>query len=241
MGRARGMMMSVSSIKSATAAIALAVGLAMVLAIGLALTPAFAQSQLSSLHPSPVDPALRGTQAPQGVHAPVGNETSVPLGWIEFCARVENVADCAVPAMAPLEVSMNRKAWRTVERINQSVNASIIPVSDMEQYGVEEKWAYPDSGKGDCEDYVLLKRRMLIRAGFPRQSLLITVVRDLQDEGHAVLTLRTTKGDFILDNKRDKIVNWDETGYRFIKRQSLADPNIWVDLRVAPALAASQR
>lgn len=226
------MTMSVFNIKPTMAALLLLLG---------AAAPAHAQSGLSSLHPTPTGPVLRGPQEPQGLHAPVGNETSIPLGWVEFCALVENVADCAVSALPAREVSMTRKNWRTVERVNQSVNASIIPVSDQDQYGVEEKWAYPDSGKGDCEDYVLLKRRMLIAAGFPRQALLITVVRDLQDEGHAVLTLRTTKGDFILDNKRDKILAWNETGYRFIKRQSLADPNIWVDQRVSPALAASQR
>jgi len=27
---------------------------------------------------------------------------------------------------------------------------------------------------GDCEDYVLLKRKMLIDAGWPREALLIT-------------------------------------------------------------------
>src|SRR6185437_5066626 len=87
-----------------------------------------------------------------------------------------------------------------------------------------------DDGKGDCEDYVLLKRRMLIEAGWPREALLITVVRDRKDEGHAVLTVKTDKGDFILDNQAENIVRWYETGYRFVKRQSQSDPNVWVGL-----------
>ena len=44
------------------------------------------------------------------------------------------------------------------------VNDSIAPVTDLEHWGVVEKWSYPDDGYGDCEDYVLLKRRMLIQA-----------------------------------------------------------------------------
>ena len=57
----------------------------------------------------------------------------------------------------------------------------------------------PDDGYGDCEDYVLLKRRMLIQSGWPREALLVTVVRNERDEGHAVLTVTSDKGDYILD------------------------------------------
>ena len=57
-----------------------------------------------------------------------------------------------------------------------------------------EKWSYPDDGYGDCEDYVLLKRRLLAARGFPESTLLITVVRDENNEGHAVLTVRTDRG-----------------------------------------------
>ncbi|WP_239507684.1 transglutaminase-like cysteine peptidase, partial [Enterobacter hormaechei] len=82
-------------------------------------------------------------------------------------------------------------------RINSHVNAAIEPVTDMEQYGVEEVWTYPISGRGDCEDYVLLKKQMLIRAGLPASALLITVVRDRKGDGHAILTVKTDRGDYI--------------------------------------------
>jgi len=98
---------------------------------------------------------------------------------------------------------------------------------------VVERWSYPDDGYGDCEDYVLLKRRMLIQSGWPQGGLLVTVVRDT-DEGHAVLTVTTDNGDYILDNKRDEILLWSETGYRFIKRQSQYNPNVWVSLGEQP-------
>ena len=106
-----------------------------------------------------------------------------------------------------------------------------------------ERWNYPDDGYGDCEDYVLLKRRMLMQAGWPRQALLITVVRDKRGDGHAVLTVKTDKGEFVLDNQNPEILLWSQTGYRFVKRQSQADPNTWITLgepRPAAATATSR-
>ena len=103
-------------------------------------------------------------------------------------------------------------------------------MTDMDHWGVIEKWSLPTDGYGDCEDYVLLKRKMLIDAGWPREALLITVVRDKKGEGHAVLTVKTDKGEFILDNQNENVVAWTETGYRFVKRQSQSDPNVWVSL-----------
>ncbi|MGN6571224.1 MAG: transglutaminase-like cysteine peptidase, partial [Pseudolabrys sp.] len=110
-------------------------------------------------------------------------------------------------------------------------------------WGVVERWNYPDDGYGDCEDYVLQKRKMLIKAGWPREALLITVVRDKNGDGHAVLTVKTNRGEFALDNQESKILAWDKTGYRFIKRQSQSDPNVWVSLgdpREAPALVSAR-
>jgi predicted transglutaminase-like cysteine proteinase len=84
---------------------------------------------------------------------------------------------------------------------------------------------------------------MLIQAGWPRQALLITVVRDNRGDGHAVLTVKTDKGEFILDNQNEEILLWSETSYRFVKRQSQTDPNVWValgDNRPAVATATSR-
>ena len=92
-----------------------------------------------------------------------------------------------------------------------------------------EHWGYP-AGAGDCEDYVLLKKRYLEGLGFPAESLLITVVLDEDGNGHAVLTARTDAGDFILDNRRDAIHRWSETRYQFLKRQSQNNPQIWMAL-----------
>ena len=103
-----------------------------------------------------------------------------------------------------------------------------------------ERWSYPDDGYGDCEDYALLKRRILIEAGWPREALLLTLVRGADGEGHTVLTVTTDKGDYVLDNQNENVVAWTETGYRFVKRQSQSDPNVWVSLGDSrPAVATA--
>ena len=158
----------------------------------------------------------------------VGPASRPPIGWVEFC--LDRPRDCLVTPSTPRSASLTGKSWRELVRINKSVNEQIKPLTDFDHWGVPEKWSYPDDGYGDCEDYVLLKRRMLMQAGWPREALLITVVRDRKGDGHAVLTVKTDKGELVLDNQQDDIVLWSETGYRFTKRQSQSDPNVWVEL-----------
>jgi predicted transglutaminase-like cysteine proteinase len=130
----------------------------------------------------------------------------------------------------------------TLVRVNKWVNQTIKPLTDLEHWGVGEHWSYPDDGYGDCEDYMLLKRRMLIQSGWPREAVLVTVVRNKKDEGHAVLTVATNKGDYILDNVTDDILLWSKTGYSFVKRQSESNPNEWVSLNgPQPVIATASR
>jgi predicted transglutaminase-like cysteine proteinase len=171
----------------------------------------------------------------------VGPSARAPIGWSEFCAQ--SPRECDGRPLEARDVVLSQKAWNDLVRINKWANGTIKPMTDMDHWGVVERWSYPDDGYGDCEDYVLLKRRMLMQAGWPRQALLITVVRDLKGEGHAVLTVKTDKGEFILDNQEDQILLWSETSYHFVKRQSQSDQNVWVSLgdnRPAWATAASR-
>ena len=70
-----------------------------------------------------------------------------------------------------------------------------------------------------------------MRKGMSLSNLLITVVRKPDGEGHAVLTVRTDKGDFVLDNLTDAVRQWDATGYRFLKRQATDHTGRWVTIR----------
>lgn len=175
------------------------------------------------------------------LYASLGDYTRSPIGWVEFCS--ENPADCQSRTTQARDIVMTQAAWKDLVRVNRWVNDNIKPITDMDHWGVIEKWSYPTDGYGDCEDYVLLKRKMLIDAGWPREALLITVVRDKKGEGHAVLTVKSDKGEFILDNQNEDIVAWTDTGYRFVKRQSQTDQNVWValgDTRPAVATASAR-
>ena len=170
---------------------------------------------------------LIGLNAPaqaagETLYASLGDTTRSPIGWVEFCA--DNPGDCRGRASQPRDIVMSQTAWRDLVRVNKWVNETVKPMTDMDHWGTIEKWSLPTDGYGDCEDYVLLKRKMLIDAGWPREALLITVVRDKKGEGHAVLTVKSDKGEFVLDNQNESVLAWTETGYRFVKRQSQSDP-----------------
>jgi predicted transglutaminase-like cysteine proteinase len=178
------------------------------------------------MHPFP---ATAGDERlTQLTHVPISKVTQPPVGWIDFCTR--QPTECAGATKKVRDFVITPKRWNDLAHVNKLVNAMIKPLTDLEHWGVVEHWSYPDDGYGDCEDYVLLKRRMLIQSGWPWEVLLITVVRGNKDEGHAVLTVNTDKGDYILDNQNEHILLWWETGYRFVKRQSRSDPNVWVSL-----------
>jgi predicted transglutaminase-like cysteine proteinase len=163
----------------------------------------------------------------ESTYAAVGPRTLVPYGWVDFCNRYD---ECDTPALPAMDVNLTPKSLKMIQRINTWVNTNITPKSDMEHWNVVDRWDYPTDGFGDCEDYALLKRKMLIDEGFPRQGLLLTVVRDSHGDGHAVLTVKTNHGEFVLDNLHDEIKPWTDTRYRFVKRQSQTDQNVWVDL-----------
>ncbi len=154
--------------------------------------------------------------------------TSQPIGHYRFCKQYPQ--ECNQRSRKSDPMTLTRKAWKQLIDINYSVNRAIKPLTDLEIHGVEEVWSYPEH-VGDCEDYVLLKRSLLMQAGFSPADLLITVVRQPDGSGHAVLTVRTDLGDYILDNMRDKVLLWSDTEYTFLKRQSSRHSGKWTKLK----------
>ena len=156
-----------------------------------------------------------------------GAVTSQPIGHYEFCETHRD--ECNVRSPNKPAPKVTEFGWNLVREINVAVNHEIEPMTDKELYGRDEVWAYPKDA-GDCEDYALLKRKRLMEKGFSASDLLITVVRKPDGEGHAVLTLRTDAGDFILDNLEDNIKIWTETSYHFLKRQAAFHSGRWVTI-----------
>lgn len=161
------------------------------------------------------------------VFAALGTVVKAPTGWQQFCK--ESPEECRPAAETPREITLTPDLLQQLFRINGYVNDRVKWVSDEELYGKSEHWAYP-LDRGDCEDIVLLKRRLLARAGWPLSTLLITTAEERNDDKgrHAVLTVRTDRGELILDNQTPEILFWHETNYRYLARQSTTDPNIWV-------------
>jgi predicted transglutaminase-like cysteine proteinase len=162
----------------------------------------------------------------------IGQRTSIPAGYIEFCRR--HAVECGIRSGNVPPVVLSGGMEDRLVSVTKLVNRSIKPASDLAVHGTMEFWSYPDGAGGDCEDYVLLKRRMLNLQGMSLSNLLITVVKKKDGEGHAVLTVKTDKGDYVLDNLNDELKLWSETGYRFIKRQSSKDTGRWVAILEHP-------
>ncbi len=183
-------------------------------------------------------PALAAFLAAAGVSLGIGSAdadylsmkvnglTNPPVGYVDFCRSFP--AECR-PQGANAAQFLTTERWGALNEVNVLVNKAVIPATDLDFYRAEEIWTLPAT-HGDCEDYVLLKRKWLVERGWPTGSLLVAVVFDEIGDGHAVLLARTDRGDFVLDNKTDEIRAWYDTAYRFVKRQSVRDPNRWVSL-----------
>jgi predicted transglutaminase-like cysteine proteinase len=189
------------------------------------------------------DPAPKeGTSARNPAYMRVYGPALPPYGYVRFCSAFP--AECKRGPLEDGRIAATTERLAELDAINRQVNATVKPATDLEIYGEVERWTLP-TDRGDCEDYALLKRHILMRKGWPASALLMTVVRDEKGEGHAILTARTSKGDYVLDNKTDELKLWSATPYAYVMRQSYIDPNVWLSLDPkqvhSPALLGGNR
>ncbi len=157
--------------------------------------------------------------------APTLGPTTIPIGHAQFC---KSHGDECGPNQHLTEImQLTDDRWEQLVSANNRMNSEIVPITDEDLYKVGELWTYPD-GYGDCEDIALAKRRELITGGWDPSTLLMTVVRERSGAGHAVLLVRTDRGDLILDNQDGNVRLWSETPYQFVKRQSQQNAGEWV-------------
>jgi predicted transglutaminase-like cysteine proteinase len=148
-------------------------------------------------------PALAGSKA--------------PLGYQLMCLKTPH--ECEGGGKSSVEASTELMV--TLKRVNSLVNSSITPRNDAGA----DVWS-ASSSSGDCEDYVLAKRRALIKSGLPASALRIAYVKTRGGVGHAILVVKTSKGEFVLDNLNRAIRPLSQTGYRIISISG-ADPKQW--------------
>ena len=208
-----------------------------VLACGCTTVPLSVGSIPSTPRASFIGPDA-SSYVPTAVALPATDDVAdIPPGYVSFCIRFAD--QCQATPNAPSSIPLTSTAWLTIKKVNANVNDAIWPEDDLRHYGRAEYWNIPTDGYGDCEDYALTKRKALIDQGFPQQALRIAVVDTPNNGRHAVLTVATDKGDFVLDNLREEIVSWNATGYTWIERQDPKRPMGWVSLRGADRMIAS--
>jgi len=202
--------------------------LATLIYVGLLSTGlcACADGALSSIQRPDSSPNF--ASQPGEVQTQTGRDASAPSGFLAYCDR--NPGECRIARGQPGQIAFTPDVWATLEKVNLAVNNAVRPLDDSEHYGVTEFWTVPVDGEGDCEDYVLAKRKMLILLGLAPPSLRITVAFNKRMERHAVLTVVTDHGDYVLDNLQDQILPPGELGYVWVERQDPASRTGWVAL-----------
>lgn len=147
--------------------------------------------------------------------------------WAAWCAAQPR--ECAADPLEPRAIPLTPSLRQLIQSVNLAVNRSVTAVTDQDQWGIADRWDYPVDGRGDCEDIQIEKRRLLAQAGIPFAAMRMAMVINPEGEGHAVLVVRTDKGDLVLDNRVNAVKPWYRTGYTWVKWETLQGPE-WVSL-----------
>jgi predicted transglutaminase-like cysteine proteinase len=152
-----------------------------------------------------------------------GGNALAPFSFVKFC--IDYPGEC-LSTRGPTRVTLTGSRMAELGSVNRAVNAAIVPTSDRSALRL---W-HLNAHYGDCNAFAVEKRHELLQRGWPAAALALTVVKTSWGEGHLVVTVRTDKGDLILDSLRSNVVAWERTGYDFIMRQSASNPQYWVEL-----------
>ena len=139
-----------------------------------------------------------------------------PLSMQFFCAK--NRSECAGGGSS--QVTMTPNLMAVLKQVNGHVNRSIRPERDT-----ADVWELNPTS-GDCEDYVLSKRSALIRQGVSAGALRIAYTHTRRGEPHAVLVVKTSQGDYVLDNLTNSVKTLRASGYN-IRSMSSPNPTRW--------------
>jgi predicted transglutaminase-like cysteine proteinase len=159
-----------------------------------------------------------------------------PFQHVRFCQRYPS--DCKSNPAEIDRIELNAGNSELLKRVNRDVNATII--STVKSYGAElaDGWTIAPS-MGDCNDYAVTKRHVLLQRGLPAKALRLSAVKTGSGIGHLVLVVVTTKGNLVLDNLTDAIRPWQDTDYRWLKIQSASDARFWQTVKT-PGRSVSQ-
>jgi predicted transglutaminase-like cysteine proteinase len=162
---------------------------------------------------------------------PTGTPAIPPAGFLGFCAK--HLSECLSRSQEAATVELTDERRQAIEAVQTSINASIAPRVDPAHV-----WDYSTDGTGDCNKYALTKRRELLAQGFPRGAVLLATATTERGEGHLVVVVRTDRGDLVLDNRVQHVVDWSVLPYHWVSVQSQQSPVRWVSILSQPIATA---
>lgn len=153
-----------------------------------------------------------------------------PVAFIHFCDRYPE--DCKVHSndfdQAPIPLTQARLA--ELSKINREVNNSIKPRASLGGVSAETWLVAPTHG--DCSDYAVTKRHVLLAHGWPSRSLLLAEVIIDSGEYHLVVVVRTRDGDLVLDNLNSDVRPVSQVKYQWVRAQKTENPKFWSTIKV---------
>jgi predicted transglutaminase-like cysteine proteinase len=109
-----------------------------------------------------------------------------PLGHTQFCARYPR--DCDRTSSRNIASIPFGERWPQLNFINEVINAVIAPKPG--DPAIDSDWLIGPA-EGNCNDYAVTKRHLLLEAGWPASALLLAeVVRVTTGEHHLILVVR---------------------------------------------------
>ncbi len=153
--------------------------------------------------------SFEGTQAAHALAHP---------GMTQFCR--DYASQCRVDNTS--HVTLTDELLAKLQQVNSQVNRAIRPVAER---GGRDLWQL-NPASGDCEDFALSKRAALIRAGVPAGALRIGMTKTRRGQPHAVLLVKTSEGDFVLDNLSARVTTLRGSGYR-MQFVSTSNPKVF--------------
>jgi predicted transglutaminase-like cysteine proteinase len=157
--------------------------------------------------------------------------TLPPMAFTRFCQRYYGECRQRHTIFRGGPVKMTKQRAATLRVINNTVNENIAPQPDVLGPAGEEWLINPD--RGDCNDYAVSKRHMLLQRGWPARTLLLSEVKTVSGEHHLVLVVRSDKGDLVLDNMTHAVKAWNKVPYKWVRMQSASDANVWSKIAAA--------
>jgi predicted transglutaminase-like cysteine proteinase len=136
----------------------------------------------------------------QTVNREIKSEVAVLLRCLAY-------RHCSIAAQKFLKIIAEGREHEGLDRvghINRAINLSIVPMSDIRQWGVTDRWSSPletlSTGHGDCEDYAIAKYVALLAAGVSKKDVKIVIAR-VGNEEHAIVTVRVAEAWIVLENR----------------------------------------